>query len=152
MAIVGALIIILNTYVISLFVRKKNLRKKSNLFLLNLTISDELIGLIVIPFITGQMRQGAKKVATWPVAQQYSHISYTFLTMCSLLCISNLFAIILDSCCHLCSPLRYQHKLTKAKAVTICRYYLGMLFGIRCEFFHLLLLNLRIQSERNGII
>ena len=119
MAITAALIVILNTYVISLFVRKKNLRKKSNLFLLSLTVSDELIGLIVIPFfITGQMIQGTKKVETWPIAQRYSHISYIFLTFCSLLCISNLCAVTLDRCFHLCSPLKYQQKLTKAKVVT----------------------------------
>ena len=116
--LVAILIVILNTYVISLFVRKKNLRKNSNLFLLSLTISDELIGLIVIPlFITAQMIQGTKKVATWPMAKRYSHISFIFLTFCSLSCISNLCLITSDRCCHLCSPLKYKHRLTKTKVI-----------------------------------
>ena len=120
MAITAALIVILNTYVISLFVRKKNLRKKSNLFLLSLTVSDELIGLIVIPFfITGQMIQGTKKVATWPIAQKYNHISFIFLTLCSFLCVSSLCAVTFDRCCHLCSPLKYQTKLTKSKVIAV---------------------------------
>ena len=120
MAIVAVLIVILNTYVISLFTRKKNLRKKSNLFLLSLTISDELVGSIVIPvFIMGQMMQGTKKVSTWPVAQRFSHISFIFLTFCSLLSISNLCAVTLDRCYHLCSPFKYQGTMTKTKFIII---------------------------------
>ena len=70
-------------------------------------------------FIMRQMMQGAKRVATWPIAQRYSHISYIFLTFCSLLSISNLWTVTLDRCCHLCSPLTYHHKLTKAKVITV---------------------------------
>ena len=120
MAITAVLIVVLNTYVISLFIRKKNLRKESNLFLLSLTVSDELVGLIVIPlFIVGQKIQGTFKVSTWPVAQQHNHISYIFLTFCSLLGISNLCVVTLDRYCHLCSPFKYQQTMTKAKAFII---------------------------------
>ena len=114
----------------SLFIRKQNLRKKANLFLLSLTLSDELVGLIVIPlFIVAQMRQAELK---WRSALRYGHISDIFLTLCSLLNISNLCAVIADRCYNLCSPYKYRQQMTNRKVVLIV-----IIIWICCSIFAL---------------
>ena len=78
------------------------------------------------------MRQAQINLSTWTNAFRYGHISDIFLTLCSLLNILNLCAVIADRCCNLCSPFKYQQQVTKSKVVVVV-----ITIWVRCLVFAL---------------
>ena len=114
----GALIILLNSYIISLFVRFKILRHKQNIFPANMTVSDVLVGLIVIPlFVISEETTTITDSTSFISTRRIDHQSGVLLIFNNLVSIYSLAAVISHRAIAICFPLRHRQHFTARKAV-----------------------------------
>ena len=128
--IVGIVVILLNSYIFALFIRFKTLRTKRNIFPLNLTISDCIVGFLVIPlFISAE--EMMRSETTGISRHRIHHQSGVLLNFSSLVNIYSLTAVIVDRTVALRLPLTYHREFTARKALvaTILIWSLSVVFA-----------------------
>ena len=117
-AFVGVLVVVLNSYIIVLFLRFKTLRTKRNIFPFNLTISDAVVGFFVIPlFILTEELAKSITLSSYISRHRLHHQSGILLNFNSLVSIYSLAAVIVDRAVAVCLPLKYHRNFTARKAV-----------------------------------
>ena len=120
MATIGVLIIVLNCYVFSLFARNRVLRCKTNIIPFNMTISDALVGFLVIPLFTvSDTRLDNSKMASLVPAMRLYHVSGVILQFSSLVAIFSLSLMIIDRAIAICFPFRHRRHVTGRRIVMV---------------------------------
>ena len=115
---VGILVVVLNFYIILLFLRFKTLRTRRNIFLLNLTLSDAVVGIFVIPiFVLTEELLKSITLSSYISRHRLHHQSGILLRFNSLVSIYSLTAVIVDRTVAICLPLKYHRNFTARKAV-----------------------------------
>ena len=115
---IGILILVLNSYIISLFIRVKALRNKSNIFPINLTLSDTLVGYVVVPmFVIGEASMDDTTYGGYIRAKRVQHISRVILMFSSLVNIYSLAAIVTNRSIAIAFPLKHRQNFTRLKAL-----------------------------------
>ena len=118
--ILAVVIILINTYVSALFLRRKELRNKGNYFLISLCISDVLAGACGLPiFITHFKSLTNITLARIQALIIITSIGYTSSILNGLLNCFHLFSIVADRCFSLCYPFVHRTFSTKKKIVII---------------------------------
>ena len=128
---IGLMIIVVNTYIVSLFIRNKALR--SDLNALSLTICDCIVGYVCLPiFITARMREeiylsgkgdildieGTHHNSTLQILKLLN-ISMTLIGFCALVETANVTAITITRAIQLTFPFKFQRLLTRTKSIII---------------------------------
>ena len=113
---IAACIVIMNSYVVSVFFRKKNLRRNSSLLLLSLALADLFTGLVTVPLIIAgtalrqiDFHQFIIVFLLGDVATVLS-ASLTILSLC---------AITMDRYARLCFPVRHFVLLQRQRVITV---------------------------------
>ena len=118
--VLAVVIILINAYIFSLFLRRKELRKKGNSFLISLCISDLLVGACGLPiFITHFKSLTNITLARLQALIIIASIGYTSSILNGLLNCLHLFSITVDRCFLLCYPFVHRTFSTKKKIVFI---------------------------------
>ena len=118
--VLAVVIILINTYIFSLFLRRKELRKKGNSFLISLCISDMLVGACGLPIFIAHFKSLTNiTLARIQALIITASIGYTSSILNGLLNCFHLFSIIADRCFLLCYPFVHRTFSTKKKIVFI---------------------------------
>ena len=129
---VGIVVILLNSYIIILFLRFKTLRTKRNIFPINLTISDAVVGFFVIPmFVTTEELHRSVTKKTFLTVYRMHHKGGVLLLFNTLVCIYSLTAVIADRAVAICLPFKYRRDFTtrKASVVVVLIWILSAIFA-----------------------
>ena len=116
----GVLVVLLNSYALSLFIRNKYLRYKSNLFLLSMTLADLIASIFGSSVYIFQLQVGKKGPAKNP--DQLLWINLTTLisvTMYSTVGILNFCFVIGDRCYHLSYPFSHRKVMTTRRILVL---------------------------------
>ena len=136
MAIVGVVIVLLNFYIIALFLRFRTLRIKRNIFPINLTISDAFVGAFVIPvFAAAEELLRSVGPTSYLSAHRLHHQSGVLLIFNSLVSLFSLSAVIVDRAVAICFPLRYRRDFTARKATVVVLLIWGFSAIFACLSF-----------------
>ncbi|XP_065052634.1 5-hydroxytryptamine receptor 1D-like [Rhopilema esculentum] len=113
---IAVCIVIMNSYVVSVFLRKKNLRRNSSLLLLSLALADLFTGLVTVPLI----------IAGTVLRQiDFNRFIIVFLlgdvatVLSASLTILSLCAITMDRYARLCFPVRHFVLLQRQRVITV---------------------------------
>ena len=116
----AVLITFVNLYIFGLFLRKKQLRKKSNLFLISLCLSDLLVGIFGLPltilYFKARINLTLSRFSEFAILATLADASYV---MNGLLSCLNLFCVIGDRYLLLYHPFIYQTVVSKKKILGI---------------------------------
>ncbi|KAL8613347.1 hypothetical protein ACOMHN_052586 [Nucella lapillus] len=101
-----------NTLVILAVVKERRLRKVSNSFIMNLAVSDVLVGVLVMPLALLYHLHGHH----WALSLPLCHFWVSMDVICCTASIASLCAISYDRYCAITRPLRYACKRTRRRA------------------------------------
>ena len=114
--IVAALIILANSYAISLFMRNTSLFSKTNYMLLSLAMSEFITGAVNIPTLVRAQRSNA----TNPTEAMTLVFTADIMTVfCAAITMMTLCSIIVDRYLIICYPMHYVSIVTKRKIVLV---------------------------------
>ena len=117
---IGISILILNSYILSLFLRVKTLRHKLNIFPVNLTLSDTIVGYVVVPiFVTSELALNDTTLSEFIRTSRFRHVSRVILISSSLVNIYSLAAIVTDRTISIAFPIRHRQHFTRKKALLV---------------------------------
>eukprot|EP00112_Aurelia_sp_Birch-Aquarium-sp1_P001926 Seg1211.3 transcript_id=Seg1211.3/GoldUCD/mRNA.D3Y31 product="Rhodopsin GQ-coupled" protein_id=Seg1211.3/GoldUCD/D3Y31 len=109
-------IIILNTYVASLFARKRKLRRNSSLFLLSLTLADLFTGVITVPLLIASTPLQSLGFEETKLVYIFGDIMTVFSAS---LIILSLCAITADRYARLCHPIKHMTMIHRTRVITL---------------------------------
>lgn len=121
MAITG-FIIMINGYILSLFIRKATLRRNSSLLLLSLTLADLFTGIVTVPLIIASTPLRMLDFEAYKLVFIFGDITAV---ISAALTISNLCAVTADRYIRLCYPIKHMILVRKKTVVTmICAIWI----------------------------
>ena len=116
--IISIVTIVINSYTLCLFARKRKLRKKSNLLLVSLTVIDLLTGGMNIPLVIYLGMTFMRNKPNWELIV----MSDTTSVCCAAVTMLSLYSVVIDRFISLCHPLTYTSWVTTRKIVAVITF------------------------------
>ena len=116
--IISIVTIVINSYTLCLFARKRELRRKSNLLLVSLAVIDLLTGGINIPLV---IYRGMTLVGNKPNWELLVMLDTTSVC-CAAVTMLSLYSVVVDRFISLCHPLTYTSWVTTRKIVAVITF------------------------------
>ncbi|XP_038869895.1 trace amine-associated receptor 6-like [Salvelinus namaycush] len=109
-SVISAVTVFLNVLVIISISHFKQLHTPTNLLILSLSVSDLLVGLIVIPVTTIAIMESC-----WGFGEYFCVFQFYISCLCTTLSLGNLVLISIDRYVAVCDPLLYHSKITTTR-------------------------------------
>ncbi|XP_071196213.1 trace amine-associated receptor 6-like [Salvelinus alpinus] len=109
-SVISAVTVFLNVLVIISISHFKQLHTPTNLLILSLSVSDLLVGLIVIPVTTIAIMESC-----WGFGEYFCVFQFYISCLCTTLSLGNLVLISIDRYVAVCDPLLYHSKITTSR-------------------------------------